>query len=123
MSTKSIWAVRGAITVERDDAQLVVVATQELIEAILERNEIDRQDVVSVIFTSTPDLTSEFPAAAARGLGLDEVPLLCATEIAVPGSVERCVRVLMHAYTDRDRGRLRHVYLGGARALRSDLAE
>lgn len=123
MSTKSIWAVRGAITVERDDAQLVVVATQELIEAILERNEIDRSDVVSVIFTSTPDLTAEFPAAAARRLGLDEVPLLCATEIAVPGSVERCVRVLMHAYTDRERGGLRHVYLGGARALRSDLPE
>ena len=108
---------------ERDDAQLVVVATQELIEAILARNGIDRSGVVSVIFTSTPDLTSEFPAAAARRLGLDEVPLLCATEIAVPGSVERCVRVLMHAYTDRGRGGLRHVYLRGARALRSDLAE
>ena len=108
---------------ERDDAQMVVVATQELIETILERNAIDRSDVVSVIFTSTPDLTAEFPAAAARRLGLDEVPLLCATEIAVPGSVERCVRVLMHAYTERDRARLRHVYLGGARALRSDLPE
>jgi chorismate mutase len=123
MSTRNIWAVRGAITVERDDAQQIVAATEELIGAILQRNELTAPDVVSVVFTSTPDLTSEFPAAAARRIGFDDVPLLCATEIAVPGSVERCVRVLMHVYTDRARSELKHVYLGGARALRTDLAQ
>ena len=123
MSTKNVWAVRGAITVERDDAQQIVSATEELIAAILERNDVTAADVVSVVFTSTPDLTSEFPAAAARRIGFDDVPLLCATEIAVPGSMERCVRVLMHVYTERSRAELRHVYLGGARSLRSDLAQ
>ena len=124
MSTqKSVWAVRGAITVERDEPALIVAATERLITAIIEKNDFVLEDVISVVFTSTPDLTSEFPAAAARRVGLADVPLLCATEIAVPGSVELCVRVLMHVQTDRSRADLRHVYLGGARALRTDLSD
>jgi chorismate mutase len=87
------------------------------------RNGVVREDVVSILFTSTQDLDAEFPAAAARGLGMDDVPLLCATEIAVPGAVPRCVRVMMHLYTDRDYAGLRHVYLGAARSLRADLAD
>ena len=118
-----LWAVRGAVTVDRDEATLVVAATEGLLTAILERNEVTPEEVVSIIFTSTPDLTSEFPAAAARRIGLADVPLLCASEIAVPGALERCVRVLLHVHTDRARAQLRHVYLGGARALREDLTQ
>ena len=118
-----LWAVRGAVTVDRDEAPLVVAATEGLLTAILERNDVTPEEVVSIIFTSTPDLTSEFPAAAARRIGLADVPLLCASEIPVPGALERCVRVLLHVHTDRARAELRHVYLGGARALREDLTQ
>ncbi|HYO46931.1 MAG TPA: chorismate mutase [Gemmatimonadota bacterium] len=124
MSTnRTLWGLRGAVTVEADDPRLIVEATERLIVEIMDRNEVAAEEVVSVIFTSTTDLTSEFPAAAARRIGLAEVPLLCATEIPVPGAIGRCVRVLMHVYTERAREELRHVYLGGARALRTDLAE
>ena len=124
MSTqKTVWAVRGAITVERDEAALIVDATERLLADILDKNELESDDVISVIFTSTPDLVAEFPAAAARRIGLAEVPLMCATEIGVPGSMERCVRVLMHVHTTRARSDLKHVYLGGACALRTDLSD
>lgn len=124
MSTnRTLWGLRGAVTVEADDPRLIVEATERLIVEIMDRNGVAAEEVVSVIFTSTTDLTSEFPAAAARRIGLAEVPLLCATEIPVPGAIGRCVRVLMHVYTERAREELRHVYLGGARALRTDLAE
>ena len=120
---KVMRAVRGAITVAADDADEIVRATSELLEEMFHRNEVDRADLVSVIFTVTHDLTAEFPAAAARKLGIQDVPLLCSTEIPVRGAVERCIRVLMHLYTDRARGDLRHVYLGDARQLRTDLPE
>ena len=124
MSTnRMLWGLRGAVTVEADEAQLIVEATERLLVSIMDRNDVAAEEVVSVIFTSTTDLTSEFPAAAARRIGLADVPLLCATEIPVPGAIGRCVRVLMHVYTKREREELRHVYLGGARALRTDLAE
>src|SRR5688572_5936396 len=104
MSTeRTVWAVRGAITVEGDEAALIVDATERLLAEILDKNELQSEDVISVVFTSTPDLVAEFPAAAARRIGLAEVPLMCATEIGVPGSVERCVRVLMHVHTARAR--------------------
>ena len=108
---------------EQDEPGRITDATEVLLQAILERNDVELDEVVSIIFTSTPDLTSEFPAAAARRIGLADVPLLCASEIGVPGALERCVRVLLHVYTDRAREDLRHVYLGGARALREDLAQ
>lgn len=111
------------MTVEADDPRLIVEATERLLVSIMDRNDVAAEEVVSVMFTSTTDLTSEFPAAAARRIGLADVPLLCATEIPVPGAIGRCVRVLMHVYTERERDELRHVYLGGARALRADLAE
>ena len=120
---KRLRALRGATTVESDDADAIVVATKELLTAMLERNDVAPDDLVSVIFTATADVTSEFPAAAARALGIAHVPLLCAQEIAVPGDVERCIRVLMHLYSDRDYASLRHVYLGEARQLRTDLPE
>ena len=113
--------LRGATTCALDTPEEITEATQELLIAMLERNGVGHDDVVSVIFTTTPDLTSMFPATSARGVGFGDVPLLCASEIAVPGSMPRCVRVLMHVYTDKDRTELRHVYLRGAQVLRDDL--
>jgi chorismate mutase len=118
-----IRAVRGATTVDSDDSDTIVKASAELIQEMMSRNGIAKEDLVSLIFTATPDLTSEFPAAAARHIGISDIPLLCATEIDVKGSVRKCVRVMMHTYTDRDYDALRHVYLGGARQLRTDLPE
>jgi len=120
---RTVRALRGATTVARDDSGAIVVATTELLEEMFARNEVDRDDLISVIFTVTTDLTSEFPAAAARKLGIQDVPLLCATEIPVDGAIQRCIRVLMHLQTPRSRDELRHVYLGAARQLRTDLPE
>jgi chorismate mutase len=89
---------------------------------MFERNGVDPDDLVSLLFTATPDLRAEFPAAAARRIGVSDCPLLCAQEIDVAGAIPRCVRVLMHLYTTRERTALRHVYLGEARRLRTDLS-
>lgn len=121
MSTERLVALRGATGVPGNSAGEIESATAALLTAMMERNEIAPADIVSLIFTATPDLTAAFPAAAARGLGLSDVPLLCAQEIPVPGSAPRIVRILMHLYTARGYASLRHVYLGEARALRSDL--
>jgi chorismate mutase len=121
MGQQRLRALRGATTAPVDEAQAIVEATASLLAEMLERNEIARSDLVSLIFTTTADLTAEFPAAAARRLGISSVPLLCASEIAVPGSVPRCIRVLMHLYTDKNPDSLRHVYLEGAQHLRADL--
>ena len=118
---KRFRALRGAITVARDDPGEIVGAASELLREMLERNAVDHDDVVSVIFTSTPDLTSAFPAVAARSLGLSDVALLCAAEIPVAGALPRCIRVLIHLVTDLAPGELRHVYLREARVLRTDL--
>ena len=125
MSTdrQRVRALRGAITVDADEPQQIIAATVELLGEMLARNEASPDDLISVVFTSTPDLVGEFPAAAARTIGISHVPLLCAQEIPVPGGVPRCIRVLMHLYTERDYASLRHVYLRGARALRTDLSE
>jgi chorismate mutase len=118
-----IRALRGATTASQDETHAIVEATSELIQEMMKRNNITKEDLVSLIFTATPDLTSEFPAAAARHIGISDVPLLCATEIDVKGSIGRCIRVMMHIYTDLDYATLRHVYLGEARQLRTDLPE
>ena len=120
---KSLRALRGAVTVPENSAEAIVAGTKELLSEMLERNEVEVDDLVSVIFTATPDLNAEFPAAAARALGIDHVPLLCAREIEVAGDVPRCIRVLMHLYTARDYASLRHTYLGDAKRLRTDLPE
>jgi chorismate mutase len=119
-----IRGVRGAITVDRNDAALVRERTGELLRVLIERNAIRADDVASAIFTTTPDLDADFPAHAARLIaGWDAVPLLCARELAVPGALERCVRVLIHWNTDRAQRDIRHAYLRGAERLRPDLAE
>ncbi|GAB4242093.1 MAG: chorismate mutase [Thermoleophilia bacterium] len=120
---KSVRAVRGATTVEADTSEQIKVRTTELLEQILQRNNIENEDLISIIFTATPDLASDFPAAAARGLGLSDVPLLCSQELAVKGAVERCIRVLIHFQTRLERSRVRHVYLHNAKQLRLDLPE
>ncbi|MEA2314966.1 MAG: chorismate mutase [Solirubrobacteraceae bacterium] len=115
-----LFALRGAISVERDEAQQILDATTALMREIVERNELQPSRVVSCIFTATGDLTAEFPAVAARALGFESVPLLCARELDVPGSLPRVIRVLIHYYAD-DEHVSKHVYLGEARALRADL--
>lgn len=117
----AVRAVRGAIQAGADDRDAIIEATAELVRAVLDRNALDPRDLISVVFTATPDLTAEFPAYAARAIGITDVPFLCATEIDVPGSMPRVVRLLAHVETDRPRDELRHVYLRGAAALRTDL--
>jgi chorismate mutase len=116
-------ALRGATTAAADDSPAIVAATAELLTTMLARNAVAHDDLVSLVFTTTPDLRAEFPAAAARQIGIADIPLLCAQEIDVPGAVPMCIRVLIHLYTTRDYASLRHVYLGGARQLRTDLPE
>ena len=125
MSTdrQRVRALRGAITVDADEPTEIMSATVELLRAMLDKNGAVAEDLISVVFTATSDLVSEFPAAAARTIGISEVPLLCAQEIPVPGAIPRCIRVLMHLYTERDYASLRHVYLREARGLRTDLPE
>ena len=117
----SVRAVRGAVTVERDDRDEVLAATGGLLASMLSRNGLSEADVISAVFTATPDLRSCFPAEAARRAGWADVPLLDAVEIDVAGALERCVRVLLHVETELDRSAVQHVYLGDARALRDDL--
>ena len=119
----AVRAVRGAIQVADDTREEILEGSAELVRAVLERNDLTADDVISIVFTATPDLTAEFPAYAARLLGLTDVPLLCASEIAVPGALPRTLRLLAHVETDKPRADLRHAYLRGAAALRTDLPQ
>jgi chorismate mutase len=116
-----VRAVRGATQVDANDRDVITAGAAELVRAVLERNSIDPADLISVVFTATPDLTAEFPAYAARSMGITDVPLLCASEIDVPGAMPRVIRLLAHVETAMPREGLRHVYLHGAAALRTDL--
>ena len=116
-----VRGLRGATTVDVDTQEQVTQRSQELILRLMERNDLAEDDIVSVLFTATADVTSIFPATAVREIGFGAVPLLCAAEIAVPGAVPRCIRVLLHAYTTRTRDEIHHVYLHGAQGLRDDL--
>jgi chorismate mutase len=119
-AAERVWAVRGAIQAERNDAESILAAAEEVVRELLERNRLGPERLVSVFFTCTGDLDAEFPAVAARRLGLDRVPLMCGQEMRVRGSMERVIRVLMHYYAPRDHEPA-HAYIGAARALRSDL--
>lgn len=116
-----VRGLRGATSVGHDTAEEVVDATVELVRTMLDRNELTTQDLVTIIFTATPDIRSQFPAYAARSIGISDIPLLCATEMDVAGAPPRTIRVLMHIYTEKDYKELRHVYLREARGLRTDL--
>jgi len=113
-------ALRGAINCDENSKAEIDTKTKRLMTELIGRNDLDHDDLVSIIFTATDDLTAEFPATAARALGLGDVPLLCARELGVDHGMPMVVRVLVHCYTERD---LHHVYLDGARALRDDLPE
>jgi chorismate mutase len=117
-----VRAVRGATSVEEDTPEAILESTAELLHEVIERNDLSTDDLISMIFTMTPDLRSEFPALAARQAGLTTIPLLCASEIPVPGSLGMCIRLLLHCTVPWGR-RVQHVYLREARKLRPDLAE
>jgi chorismate mutase len=116
-------ALRGAITCDANTKEEIDTKTQRLMRELLVRNELEHDDLVSILFTATEDLTAEFPAVAARALGLGDVPLICARELGVTHGMPRVIRVMVHCYTPRERTDLHHVYLDGARALRDDLPE
>jgi chorismate mutase len=115
--------VRGATTVEQNKREEILTATRQLLALMIHRNRIDKQDVASAIFTTTADLDAEFPALAARQLGWLDVPMLCGNEIAVPGSLTRCIRVLVHWNTDTPQHDIEHIYVRDAVRLRPDLSK
>lgn len=115
-----LYALRGATTAAVDEREAILTATEELMQELLDRNGLAVEDLVSCIFTLTPDLHAEFPAVAAREMGLSGVPLMCAQELTVAGAMERVIRVMVHCYLGEGRSP-QHVYLGEARTLRLDL--
>ena len=117
-----LYALRGATSVDADTSAAIAARTAELLAAILERNGVLVEDIVSVIFSATPDLRADFPAVAARSVGLSHTPLLCCQEIPVKDAIARCIRVLLHVYLPRETN-VHHVYLHEARQLRLDLPE
>ncbi len=118
-----VRAIRGAVQVDADEREAILEGTADLVSDVMTRNDLGPDDVISVLFTVTPDLTAEFPALAARKIGFHDVPLLCSTEIPVPGALPRIVRLMMHVDTGRTRSEIQHVYLRGAAALRLDIAQ
>jgi chorismate mutase len=118
-----VRAIRGAVQVDANEREAIVEGTAELVAEVMSRNDLVTDDVISVLFTATPDLTAEFPALAARKAGFHDVPLVCATEIDVPAAMPRVIRLMMHVETPRPRPAIRHVYLRGAKAPRLDIAQ
>ncbi len=117
-----VRGIRGAISADENTREAILQATNELLREVLRANEIDDfEDIVSAVFTTTPDLTASFPAEAARDLGMSEVPLLCASEIAVPNSLPMCIRVLLHVNTEKKQSDITHVYMKDATKLRPDM--
>jgi monofunctional chorismate mutase, gram positive type, clade 1 len=116
-----VRGIRGATTVEHNEAKEIREATMELLKMILQENQLCTEDIVSTIFTVTSDLNADFPASSAREIGWQLVPLLCATEIPVPNSLPHCIRVLLHVNTERSQKEIRHVFLRNAASLRKDL--
>ena len=121
--TMRLRGIRGATTVGANTRQAILAATDELLRAMIETNGVERDDVASVFFSTTPDLDAEFPAVAARAMGWSRVALMCAHEMDVPGSLPMCLRILMHVNTSKAAEEIEFVYLHGARALRPDLAD
>ena len=119
----AIRAICGAIQLDSDERSHLLKSTAELVTKVLHANSLQSADLISVWFTATPDVTSEFPAVAARELGLGDVPLMCSVEMNVKAAPPRVIRLMMHVETDTPRSEIQHVYLRGAQALRSDLAQ
>ncbi len=119
----TVHAIRGATQSEANERELILEATTELVTEVMTRNGLTTDDVISVFFTATPDLNAEFPALAARKVGFHDVPLLCASEIAVAGALPRVLRLMAHVDVDRPRSTVQHVYLRGATVLRQDIVQ
>lgn len=119
----AIRAIRGATQLEVDERAHLLKSTAELVTKVLHENELETADLISIWFSATPDIVSEFPALAARELGLGDVPLMCAVEMDVAGAMPRVIRLMMHVDTKKARSEIKHVYLRGAQALRADLAQ
>ena len=119
----AVRALRGATTIDHDDADEVKKRTGELIAGLLERNGLVPDDLISIFLTATADITSIAPAAGIRELGLTDVPLLCVGEMVTDGGLARCIRLMAHVETDRPRSEMRHLFLRGAVVLRPDLVE
>ncbi|WP_235347737.1 chorismate mutase [Acidithrix ferrooxidans] len=117
----SVRALRGATTIDRDSREEIITRTKELLGEMFLRNEVDKDQLISILFTGTPDVHGAFPAAAARELGYGDVPLMCAQELSIDGGTPLCIRVMAHIETTKARDELRHVYLWGAKGLRDDL--
>lgn len=118
-----VVGIRGATTTEYNTAESILGDTKLLLKEIIEENEIRHEDIISIIFTVSHDLNAVFPSAAAREIGFTDIPLLCSNEINVPGSMGKCIRILMHTYTDKTRDNVKHIFLKDARKLRPDLVE
>ncbi|MCA9843677.1 MAG: chorismate mutase [Dehalococcoidia bacterium] len=118
----AVRGIRGATTVDRNERDEIIAAAKELLQAIIEANEIDPDDVASAWFTTTADLNAEFPAVGARQMGWTSVPLMCGHEMSVPGSLPMCLRILLHVNTDKGPHEVQHIYIRGASALRPDLS-
>lgn len=119
----TVRAIRGATQLEVDDREHLFERTIELVSEVVRQNDLAHEDLVSILFTCTPDLTSDFPATAAREMGMGDVPLMCSVEIDVAGAMPRVVRLMVHVNLERPRDQVRHVYLHGATGLRRDLAQ
>lgn len=117
----SVRAIRGAVTVENNAAPEIIEETRLLLLEIAEKNELSQDDIISIIFSVTEDLSAAFPAVAARQIGWNNVALMCTNEIDVPGSLKKCIRALIHINTDKSNDEIKHVYMKGAKALRPDL--
>lgn len=119
----AVRAIRGAIQLDSDDREHLLKSTAELVTKVMHENSLDPADLISIWFTATPDVVSEFPALAARELGLGDVPLMCSVEMDVAGAMPRVIRLMMHAESKKQRSEISHIYLRGAQSLRTDLAQ
>jgi chorismate mutase len=119
----AVRAIRGAIQLDTDERSHLLKSTAELVTKVLHENNLSQADLISIFFTATTDITSEFPALAARELGLGDVPLMCSVEMDVQGAMPRVIRLMMHAETNLSRSEIQHIYLRGAAKLRTDLAQ
>jgi chorismate mutase len=119
----AVRALRGATTIDTDTTEQICERVQALVNSMLDRNGVHKDDLISILFTATDDIHAMFPATAAREIGLGDVPLICARELDIVGGTPRCIRVMMHLTTTRSRSELHHIYLEGARGLRDDLPE
>jgi chorismate mutase len=118
-----VRAIRGATTIDNNTVSEIIKETKHLLSEIVEQNNINKDDIISVIFSTTGDINATFPAVAAREMGWTDIALMCTNEMEVPGSLEKCIRVMMHINTEKSNKEIKYVYLGKARALRPDLTE